>query len=197
MSCYFFLRAKLLYRSFLPGHLRWHSDFRDQLVVPTLRRKLVLNSRHDFPASGGRLAFKGNFDKVRGRYWWPTMHTDVRQHVDDSLSCQHRKTSRRPPKLPVGRRPVTRSVQCVAVDLVEYKSVSEGNQHILSAIDHLTRFSILIAIRSKEATTIVRNLVELTRSMRFLYSDHQTLFIQTKVWNLIITLSKGYKCLRI
>lgn len=157
---HFFLQEELLYRSYLPGHLRRRSDFRDQLVVPTSLRKLVVNSCHDLPASGGHLAFKGTFDKVRDRFWWPTMHADVQKHVDSCLSCQHRKTSRRPPKLPVGTRPVTRSFQCVAVDLVEYKSMSEGNRYILSVIDHLTRFVILIAIKNKEATTIARNLVE-------------------------------------
>ena len=157
---HFYLRDGILFRSYLPGHLRRRGDFRDQLVVPASLRKLVMNSCHDLPASGGHLAFKGTYDKVRDRFWWPTMHIDVALHVETCLSCQHRKTSRRPPKLPVGHRPVTRSFQCVAIDLVEYKSMSEGNRYILSVIDHFTRFVILIAIKNKEATTIVRNLVE-------------------------------------
>ena len=65
----------------------------------------------------------------------------------------------RPPKLPVGHRPVTRAFQCVAVDLVEYKSLSEGNRFILSAIDHLTRFVVLTPIKDKPARTIVRHLI--------------------------------------
>ena len=44
-------------------------------------------------------------------------------------------------------------------DLVEYKSLSEVHRFILSVIDHLTRFAILIPIKNKEATTVVRNLV--------------------------------------
>ena len=88
------------------------------------------------------------------------MSTDVRTHIEACLSCQHRKSSYRPPKLPVGRRPVTRAFQCVAVDLVEYKSLSQGNRFILSVIDHLTRFVISIAIKNKAACTIVRHLIE-------------------------------------
>lgn len=65
-----------------------------------------------------------------------------------------------PPQLPVGRRPITPSFQCVAVDLVEYKFISDGDWYILSVIDHLTRFVIWIAIRNKGATTIVRNFIE-------------------------------------
>ena len=88
------------------------------------------------------------------------MHTDVQQHVDNCVSCQHRKTSHRPPTLPVGHRPIERSFQFVAVDLVEYKTMSEGNRFILSVIDHLTRFIVLIGIPNKEATTVARKLVE-------------------------------------
>ena len=38
--------------------------------------------------------------------------------------------------------------------------MSEGNRYILSVIDHVIRFVILIAIQNKQATAIVRNLVE-------------------------------------
>ena len=46
------------------------------------------------------------------------------------------------------------------MDLVEYKSKSEGNRFILSVIDHLTRFLILIPIKSKEAAVVVRHLID-------------------------------------
>ena len=88
------------------------------------------------------------------------MSTDVRNHIGACLSCQQRKPSHRPPKLPVGHRPVTRAFQCVVVDLVEYKSLSQGNRFILSVIDHLTRFVVLIPIKDKAARTIVRHLIE-------------------------------------
>ncbi len=156
----FFVHEGMLCRSYLPTHLRRRGEFRDQLVVPSALRKLVINACHDLPASGGHLAFKGTFDKVRDRYWWPTMHTDVSAHVESCLSCQHRKTSHRQPQLPTGHRPVSRPFQLVAIDLVEYKSLSEGNRFILSVIDHLTRYLVLIPIKSKEAVVVVRHLVD-------------------------------------
>lgn len=77
------------------------------------------------------------------------MHTDVQHHVNSYVSCQHRKTSYHPPTFPVGHRPIERSFLCVTVDLVEYKTMSEGNRFVLSVIDHLTRFVVLIAIKNK------------------------------------------------
>ena len=68
--------------------------------------------------------------------------------------------SHHPSKLPVGHCPVTRAFQCVAVDLVEYKSMSQGNRFILFVIDHLTRFVVLILIKDEAARTIVRHLIK-------------------------------------
>ena len=62
----FFLVDGVLYRSYLPGHLRKRSSFRDKLVPKTLRL-LVISASHDLPASGGHLAFKATFDRVRDR----------------------------------------------------------------------------------------------------------------------------------
>ena len=47
---YFFLQTKALFCSYLSGYLRQRSTFRDQLVVPSVLRMLVLNVCHDIPA---------------------------------------------------------------------------------------------------------------------------------------------------
>ena len=70
------------------------------------------------------------------------MSTDVHTHIEECLSCQHRKLSHRQPKLPAGHRPVTGPFQCVAVDSIEYNTLSQGDRFILSAIDYVTRFVI-------------------------------------------------------
>lgn len=41
-----------------------------------------MDAGHDLLSSGGRLAFRGAFDGVCDRYWWPAKHTNVRDHVD-------------------------------------------------------------------------------------------------------------------
>ena len=128
--------------------------------MPKSFRTLEINACHDLPSLGGHLAFRGTFDKVRDRFWWPTMHSDVAEHVESCLPCQRRKTSHRSPTLPTGHRPVTRPFQVVAVDLIEYQSKSEGNRFILSIIDHLKRFLIQIPIKSKEAAVVVRHLID-------------------------------------
>ena len=89
-------------------------------------------------------------------------------------------SSHRPPKLPVGHRPIMRAFQCVAVDLVEYKSLSQGNRFIVSVIDHLTRFVVLIPIKDKAARTFVRHLIERVISV---FGPPETLHPDQGIWS--------------
>ena len=121
---YYSENGGLLYRSYLPGHPRKRSTFRDQLVIPSACIPMVLHACHDHAMSGGHLAYKHTFDKVRDRFWWPTLHRDVKTWCQDCQACQRRKTPHHGPKLPTGHLPVDRPFQCVSIDLVEYKTES-------------------------------------------------------------------------
>lgn len=99
-----------------------------------------MNAYHHSPSSGDHLALKAILDKVRDRYSSPIVDTNVQRHSNSCVWCQQRSTPHRPLTSPVGHRPVERSCQRVAVDLVEKKPVSEGNRYILSVIDHPTKF---------------------------------------------------------
>ena len=162
---YYSENGGLLYRSYLPGHLRKRSTFRDQLVIPSACISMVLHACHDHAMSGGHLAYKHTFDKVRDRFWWPTLHRDVKTWCQDCQACQRRKTPHRGPKLPTGHLPVDRPFQRVSIDLVEYKTESVSPtglkcSYALTIIDHLTRFSVLVALPDKKEQTIAKALVE-------------------------------------
>ena len=79
---------------------------------------------HDHALSGGHLAFRPTHDKIRQKYWWPTMNRDVHKWCQECQACQRRKTAHNRPKLPTGHLPVERPFQRISVDLVEYKSES-------------------------------------------------------------------------
>ena len=65
---YYSENGGLLYKSYLPGHLGKISTFRDQLVIPSACLPMVLHACHDHAMSGGHLAYKHTFDKVRDRF---------------------------------------------------------------------------------------------------------------------------------
>ena len=58
----------LLYRSYLPGHFRKRSPFRDQFVIPSACIPMVLHACHDRTMSGGHFGYKHTFDKVHDRF---------------------------------------------------------------------------------------------------------------------------------
>ena len=126
---------------------------------------MVLHACHDHAMSGGHPAYKHTFDKVRGRFWWPTLHHDVKTWCLDCHACQRRKTPHRQVKLPTGYLPVDRPFQRVSIDLIQYKpeSVSPTGlncSYALTIIDHLTRFAVLVALPDKKELTIAKTLVE-------------------------------------
>ena len=155
----------LLYRSYLPGHLRKRSTFRDHLVIPSACISMVLHACHDHAMSGGHLAYKHTFDKVRDRFSWLTLHHDVKTWYQDCHAYQRRKTPHRRPKLPTGYLPVDRPFQRALIDIVEYKTESVSPtglkcSYALTIIDHLTRFAVLVALPDKKEQTIAKALVE-------------------------------------
>ncbi|MEM7282981.1 MAG: DDE-type integrase/transposase/recombinase [Pseudomonadota bacterium] len=162
---YYSIQDDILYRSYLPGHLRKRGTFRDQLVLPEALRGFVLHSCHDHALSGGHLGFKPTYEKIRQRYWWPTVSRDVRNWCRDCQACQRRKTAHNRPKIPTGHIPVERPFQRVSIDLVEYKTISQSSagvpcKYVMSVMDHLTRYALFVPIPNKSAVTVAQALID-------------------------------------
>ena len=144
-----------------------------------------MHAYHDHALSGGHFAYKPTYEKIRQKYWWPTMTRDIRTWCLECQACQRRKTAHRRPKLPTGHAPVERPFQRISVDLVEYKSLSKSAtgvpcKFVLSIMDHLTRFAILTPIPNKAAETVARVIIDRLISVfgppETLHSDQGTEF---------------------
>ena len=85
-----------LFKSYLSGHLRKRSTFRYQLVLPNALIGLVLHAYHDHALSEGHFAFRPTYDKIRQKYWWPTMNRDVHKWCQECQACQRRNTAHHP-----------------------------------------------------------------------------------------------------
>ena len=121
---YYSENGGFLFRSYIPGHLRKRNTFRDQLVILSASIPMVLHAWHDHAMSGGHLAYKHTFNKVRDRFSWPTLHHDVEAWCQDCHACQRRKTPHRRPKLPTSHLPVDRPLRSVSINLVEDRTES-------------------------------------------------------------------------
>ena len=133
-------------------------------MIPGACIPIVLHGCHDHAMSVGHLAYKHIFDKVRDRFWWPTLHHDVKTWCLDCHACQRCKSYHRA-RLPTGHLPVDRPFQRVSIDLVEYKTEPVAPtglkcSYALTIIYHLTRFAVLVALPDKKEQTIAKTLVE-------------------------------------
>ena len=67
--------------------------------------------------------------------------------------------------MPIGHLPVEHPFQRVSVDLVDYKTLSFPQmelsvRYVLSTIDHLTRFAVLVPVPNKFELAVAKALVE-------------------------------------
>ena len=191
MSCYN-ENGGLTYRSYLPGYLRKRNTFRDQLVIPSACIPLVLHACRDHAMSGGHLAYKHTFDKVRDTFWWPTLHHDVKTWCSDFTFVNggnHHIVE--PSYLPgTGHLPVDRPFRRVSLDLVEYKTKSVPPtklicSYALTIIDNLTRFAVLVTLPDKKES---RPLQKLLSKGQLISSDHPRYSIPIKARSLTIKL---------
>ena len=123
---------------------------------------MVLHACYDHAMPGGHLAYKHTVDKVRDRFWWPTLHHDLKPWCHDCQACQRRKSPHRRAKLPTGHLPVDRPFQRVLIDLVEYETESVSPtglkcSHALTITDNFTRFAVLVALPDKKEQTIAKS----------------------------------------
>ena len=141
------------------GILRKKSTFADQLVLPQALTGLVLHAYYDHVPSGGHLASRPTYDKIRQKYWWPNVNRDLRNWCQDCQDCQRRKTAHNRTKMPTGHVPVQRPFKRISVDLVDYKTESVPAagircKYVFSMMDYLTRYAALTPIPNKLAVTV-------------------------------------------
>ncbi|KAJ3195064.1 hypothetical protein HDU67_004508, partial [Dinochytrium kinnereticum] len=83
---------RLLYRVlYARDYLLRRSPLRLALCIPRPLRDVVMEQVHNDLITGGHLAVKKTMPTVLERYWWPTIHSDLRGHIARCHTCQQSK----------------------------------------------------------------------------------------------------------
>ena len=130
-----------------------------QLVIPDSLVPQILNLVHD-SVQAGHPGVDRTIRYTLLRYWWPSLHKDVTQHIAKCLSCARHKSH---PSYPVPMReyPVPeRPWDTIAVDLLKLPLTTTGYQYLFVCVDHFSRFIILAPLRDKSASSVARVLVD-------------------------------------
>jgi Reverse transcriptase (RNA-dependent DNA polymerase)/RNase H-like domain found in reverse transcriptase/Integrase zinc binding domain/Integrase core domain/Chromo (CHRromatin Organisation MOdifier) domain len=140
--------------------LQWRFDRKQEwrYWLPPAMRDDVVRNAHDAVAAG-HLGAKKTFHKLVRSYFWPGMREKVEKYVASCQECQaRRKKTRKEGFLQPVR--VDHVRQRVGMDLVKLPATPAGYRYVLVLVDHLSKYGVAVALKSKKATTVARAFVE-------------------------------------
>lgn len=127
------------------------------LWIPQGYQPVMLEAAHCNRFAGHEGVFK-TLARLRQKFWWPAMARDVDQFVKNCLTCQKSKiqgkrvtgeASSHP--WPVPCKPNER----IHADLMgPLRTSEEGNKYILVITDAFSKYTVVAAIKNKEAQTV-------------------------------------------
>ena len=126
------------------------------LVIPKSWKYTVLVEAHD---KRGHQGNSHTYCLIKCQYYWKGMNKDIRKYIANCTLCRREKAKVQQYPLQMTKIP-DRPFNKIAIDLVmECKTSTSGNKHILTIIDHLTGWPEAFSILDKSADTIVTTLI--------------------------------------
>ena len=142
------------------GCVRTRNSVRKQLVVPRALKDEVILSLHE-EITSGHLGFEKTYLKIRLRYFWTGMYTEIQRWCASCVDCATKKTPRKLPKAPLQPIPVEGPFDRVAVDVLGPFPISEnGNKYVVIFTDYFTKWPEAFAVKNADAPTTAKLFVE-------------------------------------
>ena len=146
------LRDGVVYRRWKPTN---KDEWQWQIVLPKTMRENAIHSLHD---ESGHFCHTKTLNRVKYRYFWPGMSTDVKDWCTKCVKCQKKRDA--VPNFRAPLRPIitTRPRELVTIDLVEYPVSNDGHRYALVVIDNFTKYLELFALNEGTAAAIADKL---------------------------------------
>lgn len=163
-----------------------------EMVTEKERQLQIIKHYHDDPIVGGHVGRNRLLFKIKSKYVWKNMSKDIRDFVNLCHLCQINKAKiKNIEPMKITDTP-EKSLDKVIIDTIGPlpKSIN-NNQYVLSIIDDLTKYLVMIPIPNKEAKTVARalfdNYILVFGPMRIIVSDRGTEYVNqvtTELFNL-------------
>lgn len=126
-----------------------------KLYIPEQLKTEILKECHD-NATAGHFGIRKTLFKIKQKYFWPHMVTDVKDYVGKCETCAKIKASQQPQMGLMGKhREVTRPWQIISLDLMGPLPRSKRGHTMLLVITCLfSKFSLLFPLRTGKAEKI-------------------------------------------
>jgi transposase InsO family protein len=153
--------TNIVYHLWEPTNGRRRLDARKQIYVPRVFRNAILKLCHDNFLSG-HFGTKRTFDRVRDRFFWPTMYADTEKWCRSCVDCNSKKTPHRRPFIPTMPVEVPgRPFQFVSMDICgPFPRTSRNNQYILVLTCRFSKYAEAYALSLTEEEEVAKVLVE-------------------------------------
>ncbi len=148
-------------------------------MVPESLVPIIVEALHSAPQAGYPL--KGRcLHQARLEYYWPTMRRDTPPYIDKCHTCAVSNGSVGKPVKILSYHTPLEPCDTLAIDPLKLPTSSEGHQYLLVAIDHFSRYSILVPLQDKTAapgeTALIDNSFCMFNTPKTLLSDNGTEF---------------------
>ena len=129
-----------------------------QVVIPELWVPSVLQMEHDSPFAGhpGR---DRTLERIRAKYYWPTMRRDIIEHVSKCLKCAQYKGHVAKPAPILEYPPPNAPFDCIGIDLLQLTPSRQGSRYLLVTVDHFSRYTVLSPLANKTAEAVAHALI--------------------------------------
>ncbi|KAG5314888.1 POL4 protein, partial [Pseudoatta argentina] len=124
--------------------------------LPKDLRSTIIGEMHCLPTGGHRGVTK-TYNRIKHKYHWENLKSDVQRYIQQCLQCQLKKLVRQP--MIITDTPGS-SFDKVAMDIVgPLLKTRRGNEYILTLQDQLTKFCIGIPLSDQTSETIAEAFV--------------------------------------
>ena len=132
------------------------------LVLPLSMREWVLQDMHDDPLGGAHLGYEKTYDRIRKKFYWPRMMSEIQQYCYACESCAKSKTSPHMKKAPLSPDTIpSRPFERVAIDILgPLKETYHGNKYVLVVTCAFSRYPEAIALPDQQSPTVAKAFVE-------------------------------------
>ncbi|CAK9801703.1 Retrovirus-related Pol polyprotein from transposon 412 [Anthophora quadrimaculata] len=121
-------------------------------IPPEGQRQAIISENH-ISAYAGHKGITKTFRRIREKYFWPSMKSDVADFVNTCRSCQLQKLTRTKTRVPMTLTDTPgRAFDKISLDIVgPLPPTASGNQYILTIQDLLTKYSLAAPLKSPSA----------------------------------------------
>ena len=130
-----------------------------QVGAPREIRHTILKQLHN-SKTAGHLGREKTLSRIRERFYWPGMSSDVGRWCQTCLPCQKRKPG---PGLGKSRRhhtTVNGPMECIAIDIMgPIPMTDNGNQYIMVVTDYFSKWTEAYALEDHCAQSVADKLV--------------------------------------